>query len=128
MSSIKIPDFTTSNVNMAKELENLSSELLAEAQSDFDCQIIEDLNNAKEAEHQYALIVKGLQVEGLVDRNLTTLTNMPPQKDCNDLILKAINDHLAEKGIDPSTVELKFNGYQVKYDGTNVIVEEWKKL
>ena len=71
------------------------------------------------------MIVKGLQVEGLVDRNLT---NMPPQKDCNDLILKAINDHLAEKGIDPSTVELKFNGYEVKYDGTNVIVEEWKKL
>ena len=124
MSNIKIPDFTTSNVNMAKELENLSSELLAEAQSEFDRQIIEDLNNAKEAEHQYALIVKGLQVEGLVDRNLT---NMPPQKDCNDLILKAINDHLAEKGIDPSTVELKFNGYEVKYDGTNVIVEEWKK-
>jgi hypothetical protein len=125
MSSIKIPDFTTSNVNMVKELENLNSELLAEAQSEFDRQIIEDLNNAKEAEHQYALIVKGLQVEGLVDRNLT---NMPPQKDCNDLILKAINDHLAEKGIDPSTVELKFNGYEVKYDGTNVIVEEWKKL
>lgn len=125
MSSIKIPDFTTSNVNMVKELENLNSELLAEAQSEFDRQIIEDLTNAKEAEHQYALIVKGLQVEGLVDRNLT---NMPPQKDCNDLILKAINDHLAEKGIDPSTVELKFNGYEVKYDGTNVIVEEWKKL
>jgi hypothetical protein len=125
MSSIKIPDFTTSNVNMVKELKNLNSELLAEAQSEFDRQIIEDLNNAKEAEHQYALIVKGLQVEGLVDRNLT---NMPPQKDCNDLILKAINDHLAEKGIDPSTVELKFNGYEVKYDGTNVIVEEWKKL
>lgn len=125
MSSIKIPDFTTSNVNMVKELENLNSELLAEAQSGFDRQIIEDLTNAKEAEHQYALIVKGLQVEGLVDRNLT---NMPPQKDCNDLILKAINDHLAEKGIDPSTVELKFNGYEVKYDGTNVIVEEWKKL
>lgn len=124
MSNIKIPDFTTSNVNMAKELENLSSELLAEAQSEFDRQIIEDLTNAKEAEHQYALIVKGLQVEGLVDRNIT---NMPPQKDCNDLILKAINDHLAEKGIDPSTVELKFNGYEVKYDGTNVIVEEWKK-
>jgi hypothetical protein len=55
-------------------------------------------------------------------------SDMPPQKDCNDLILKAINDHLAEKGIDPSTVELKFNGYEVKYDGTNVIVEEWKKL
>lgn len=125
MSSIKIPDFTTSNVNMVKELENLNSELLAEAQSEFDRQIIEDLYNAKEAEHQYALIVKGLQVEGLVNRNLT---NMPPQKDCNDLILKAINDHLAEKGIDPSTVELKFNGYEVKYDGTNVIVEEWKKL
>lgn len=125
MSSIKIPDFTTSNVNMVKELKNLKSELLAEAQSEFDRQIIEDLTNAKEAEHQYALIVKGLQVEGLVDRNLT---NMPPQKDCNDLILKAINDHLAEKGIDPSTVELKFNGYEVKYDGTNVIVEEWKKL
>ena len=124
MSSIKIPDFTTSNVNMVKELENLNSELLAEAQSEFDRQIIEDLNNAKEAEHQYALIVKGLQVEGLVDRNLT---NMPPQKDYSDLILKAINDHLAEKGIDPSTVELKFNGYEVKYDGTNVIVEEWKK-
>ena len=124
MSSIKIPDFTTSNVNMVKELKNLKSELLAEAQSEFDRQIIEDLTNAKEAEHQYALIVKGLQVEGLVDRNLT---NMPPQKDCNDLILKAINDHLAEKGIDPSTVELKFNGYEVKYDGTNVIVEEWKK-
>ena len=124
MSSIKIPDFTTSNVNMVKELENLNSELLAEAQSEFDRQIIEDLTNAKEAEHQYALIVEGLQVEGLVDRNLT---NMPPQKDCNDLILKAINDHLAEKGIDPSTVELKFNGYEVKYDGTNVIVEEWKK-
>lgn len=125
MSSIKIPDFTTSNVNMVKELKNLNSELLAEAQSEFDRQIIEDLTNAKEAEHQYALIVKGLQVEGLVDRNIT---NMPPQKDCNDLILKAINDHLAEKGIDPSTVELKFNGYEVKYDGTNVIVEEWKKL
>lgn len=125
MSSIKIPDFTTSNVNMVKELKNLKSELLAEAQSEFDRQIIEDLNNAKEAEHQYALIVKGLQVEGLVDHNLT---NMPPQKDYNDLILKAINDHLAEKGIDPSTVELKFNGYEVKYDGTNVIVEEWKKL
>lgn len=125
MSNIKIPDFTTSNVNMAKELENLNSELLAEAQSEFDRQIIEDLTNAKEAEHQYALIVKGLQVEGLVDRNLT---NMPPQKDYNDLILKAINDHLAEKGINPSTVELKFNGYEVKYDGTNVIVEEWKKL
>ena len=125
MSSIKMPDFTTSNVNMVKELKNLKSELLAEAQSEFDRQIIEDLTNAKEAEHQYALIVKGLQVEGLVDRNLT---NMPPQKDCNDLILKAINDHLAEKGIDPSTVELKFNGYEVKYDGTNVIVEEWKKL
>lgn len=125
MSSIKIPDFTTSNVNMVKELKNLKSELLAEAQSEFDRQVIEDLTNAKEAEHQYALIVKGLQVEGLVDRNLT---NMPPQKDCNDLILKAINDHLAEKGIDPSTVELKFNGYEVKYDGTNVIVEEWKKL
>lgn len=125
MSSIKIPDFTTSNVNMVKELENLNSELLAEAQSEFDRQIIEDLTNAKEAEHQYALIVKGLQVEGLVDRNLT---NMPPQKDYKYLILKAINDHLAEKGIDPSTVELKFNGYEVKYDGTNVIVEEWKKL
>lgn len=124
MSSIKIPDFTTSNVNMVKELENLNSELLAEAQSEFDRQIIEDLTNAKEAEHQYALIVKGLQVEGLVDRNLT---NMPPQKDYNDLILKAINEHLAEKGIDPSTVEFNFNGYEVKYDGTNVIVEEWKK-
>ncbi len=127
MSNIKIPDITISNVNMAKELENLSSELLAEAQSDFDRQIIEDLTNAKEAEYIHALIVKGLQVEGLVERNLTTLTNMPPQKDYNDLILKAINEHLAEKGIDPSTVKFNFNGYEVKYDGTNVIVEEWKK-
>ena len=117
MSSIKIPDFTTSNVNMEKEIGNLSSELLAEAQSDFDRQIIEDLTNAKEAEYQHALIVKGLQVEGLIDRNLT---NMPPQKDYNDLILKAINEHLAEKGIDPSTVEFNFNGYEVKYDGKNV--------
>lgn len=127
MTRIKIPDFATSNINMQKECESLGSQMLAEAQSDFDRQIIEDLTNAKEAEHQYALIVKGLQVESLVDRNLTTLTNVPPQNDYSDLILKAINDHLAEKGIDPSTVELKFNGYDVKYDGTNVIVEEEEK-
>jgi hypothetical protein len=106
-----------------KELEALQSQLLAEAQADFDRQIFEDLYNAKEAAHQHDLIVKGLQVEGLVDRNLTTLTNLP-KSDYKDLIIGAINEHLSSKGIDPSTVELHFSDYKLTYDGGSVIVEE----
>lgn len=106
-----------------KELEALQSQLLAEAQADFDRQILEDLYNAKEAAHQHDLIVKGLQVEGLVDRKLTTLTNLP-KSDYKDLIIGAINEHLSSKGIDPSTVELQFSDYKLKYDGASVIVEE----
>jgi len=111
-----------------KELEALQSQLLAEAQADFDRQILEDLYNAKEAAHQHDLIVKGLQVEGLVDRNLTTLTNLLltnlPKSDYKDLIIGAINEHLSSKGIDPSTVELHFSDYKLTYDGGSVIVEE----
>jgi len=36
-----------------KELEALQSQLLAEAQADFDRQILEDFYNAKEAAHQH---------------------------------------------------------------------------
>jgi hypothetical protein len=77
-----------------KELEALQSQLLAEAQADFDRQILEDLYNAKEAAHQH------------------------------DLIIGAINEHLSSKGIDPSTVELHFSDYKLTYDGGSVIVEE----
>ena len=41
-----------------------------------------------------------------------------------DLIIGAINEHLSSKGIDPSTVELHFSDYKLKYDGGSVIVEE----
>ena len=77
----------------------------------------------KELEALQYLIVKGLQVEGLVDRNLTTLTNLP-KSDYKDLIIGAINEHLSSKGIDPSTVELHFSDYKLTYDGGSVIVEE----
>jgi len=84
-----------SSLDLVSELERLQSQLLAEAQANFDRQIIEDVANA----------------------NL-------PKPDYQDLIVGAINEHLSSKGIDPSTVELHISDYKLKYDSSSVIVEE----
>ena len=98
---IMIPGFqlisSGSNINLVNEFDHLRSELLTGAQAEFDHTVLDDLYN-----------------------------QLPAGAEHKQKILTAIGDHLHERGIDPSGVELQFAGYRVTYDGSNIVSEEWK--
>jgi hypothetical protein len=98
---IVVPSFqiisSGSGLDLVSELEHMQAELLAGVQAEFDRTFLEDLHN-----------------------------QLPAGAEHKQKILTAIGDHLHERGIDPSGVELQFAGYRVTYDGSNIVSEEWK--
>ena len=119
-NKLLISSFETDPVNLEKELEDLRSVMLSEAQMAFDKSIIDDLSLQQEAKHFYDLVVDGLQVKGLIEPNRP----LPPKDNYNDKVKDAINKHFLDKGIDPSTIEFQFNDCKLKYNGDSVIVED----
>lgn len=115
---ILIPSFEAGPINLEKELDDLRLTALAEAQAGFDKSIIDALSLQQEAKHFYDLVINGLQVKGLID----TTRNYP--KDTKSAVIEAINKHLLEKGIDPSTIKVEFGDCRLKYNGESVIVED----
>ena len=117
---ILIPSFEASPIDLEKELDDLLSTALSEAQAGFDKSIIDDLSLQQEAKHFYDLVVGGLQVKGLIEPNRPA----PPKDNYNDMVKDAINKYFLDKGIDPATIEFQFNDCKLKYSGDSVIVED----